>query len=183
MTIAAAGLVVTGLLAFLFFVLLYRQGANLSHWGSALAKVLITWLLSNCPLLFLTLESALNPTKSMAELFFSNVRFGEAIIYVAAILAPVLYTVGWHWKPAAKLYLFTNLVGVLACISIGAYVYARHLGSLPVDGDALFGITVALYILSMLFWYFSLVYELIVSSPSPGRDSARRVEEIERSLP
>lgn len=177
-------LISTAALAFAFFILLLRQGANPIQWGAALGQIAFVWVLSNSPIGLLLLESGLDPnSSSIFDLLNKEVRYAEAIIYVAAILAPVLYTLIWNFRPVAKVYVLINIGGVILCMGSASYIYARHLANVPSDIGTLAGTTMTIYILSLIFWYFSTVYELIVTNPAPGESATNRANRIRESLP
>jgi len=174
----------TAVLAVIFFILLFRQGANSIHWLQALGQVVFIWVLSNAPIGLLMLEASLSPESTgIASILKTKIRFAEAIIYIAAILAPVLYTLIWNFRPNAKIYVLINIGGVTLCIGSASYIYARDLASVPSNFDVLASTTLTIYVLSIVFWYFSVVYESIVTNPAPGASANHRAGEIEDSLP
>jgi len=177
-------LALTGLVAIVFLIMLLHQGASRTHWLHAAGQILFIWVLSNIPLGFLLIDSSLDPSsKSIFDSIRQQVRMGEAVVYLAAILAPVLFTLLMNYSVSAKVYVMTNIVGVILCVGCASYIYALHIRQAPADTDTLFIITGTLYALCVLIWYFSVVYELIVTNPDPGKSSKDRATEIEDSLP
>jgi len=171
------------LLAILFVVQLRGLGAKRTHWLSALVEVLLIWIFSNIPIFLSTLGKWMEPDSSQYNtLLFDNLGLDKALIFVTAILSTVLYISIMNLKEEAILFLRINLIGILACYILSVYIFARTESYARTDQEKLMQIGIFLYFASIIFWYFSVVFNKIFSAPDPGRDSQERADDIRANL-
>lgn len=175
--------IVSTLIVIALTIILVIEKVRLKNWGKALGEILLILFISNIPLLSVLLNSALDPGNlDWTRILSAYYSFGKSLIFVSAILAPVIYTLLFRIDKAPKLFVWLYVLGTGFCLWAAGIVYSRELSGIPTDEDVLQSIGWTLIFISLILWFFSRVFENSLASGSPGVHSKDRSQKIGDNL-
>jgi len=150
-------------------------------WLEAFRQVSVVLLISNIvPLFVIFLIHVVSEAKApftISEFYFvaaTNIKPSDAFIYICALIAPVLYTM-YSWNKAGKYFpYFWWFIGSQGLIElVGVIIFGMDRLNKINNWDFVRGAAIFLYVLALLVWYFSIVFDnrrlsQINSIPSPS---------------
>jgi hypothetical protein len=136
-------------------------------WLEALRQVAVVLAISNLvPLLVIFLIHVL--TEAHAPFTFSefvtvaanNIKPSDVFVYVCAIIAPVLFTM-YTWHRAGTYFpYFWSFISVQALIElVGVIIFGLDRLNKISNWAFVHNAAIALYLIALLVWYFSLVFD------------------------
>lgn len=180
---ASYAVYITSALALWLLILLLRQETRLEDWGKAAVEVFVVLIISNIAFGFYLAYVALKPDDmdigSAVRNFYG---FGESLVYLSAILAPVLYAVFRNMDGSAKQFFAINIIGILFCLAFAGVLFGQHLFNAPTDQVVFERIGWTLLFVSLTLWFFSRVFENALRNPKPGASAKRRADKIKEEL-
>lgn len=138
-------------------------------YGLSLTEVLFILFVSNFALTFLVFAFVVDTPGATLDLqtalgvLYLNFRPAETLVYILAILAPVLWMMAYNWRARRHVGFYWILLLVQALIVIGsAYIYGRA-NSQAVQNEE-FARRWAMICLTtgIVIWYVTLVYKKVV---------------------
>lgn len=133
--------------------------------GISLLEISFTLVVSNLALLFLIfvylveIEGA-DLTASMAiGVIKNNVKPGEVLVYLLALVAPTLWLMLANWRARRHAFLYSTLLMVqLLVIALAAYVYGASKFERALNARFVSDFALGAFLVGVLVWLVVLVY-------------------------
>jgi len=135
------------------------------------------FFVSNAALLFLVFTRLVDNKGAKPTLSYSSEVIAEAFVsteifvYILALIAPALYVMVFVWQARRHKVFYFFLAGLQVTIVLGSgYIYGRAKSGGIANIDFVNAWALACYVIGLLIWYVSLVYDKIMKSleiPNP----------------
>ena len=156
---------------FIFFAFyLYKIGASTKNFLDATIEILVTYFISNLPMIFLIAGAWLDKSPNKIEVITNNLKNiingGEVFIYISAVLAPVVWILVAYFKDSHRVLTGIYVITLFSIVPFAAFSFQQARLSSHVDPSALNTSAIILYSISLMLWYGAVVYTRFVGSYS-----------------
>lgn len=151
-------------------------------------EALFVFIISNSAILFLVFVRVVLTKDEgasgavLVEMVSQAVSPAEIFVYILALLAPALWVMFYHWRARRNpIFYFALLMLQGVIIVSSSFIYGQAKFGTIENPEFVRGWAMGCYLLGLLIWYISMVYEKMINAP-PIATMAPSGESIMREL-
>lgn len=149
------------------------------YYVDSLLECILIFIISNIPFAVLVISSIADNKNysfcwdSIRKIIGQNIAIGEVLVYISALIAPVMAVMIKYHRARRHFPMFTMLFFVQTLVVVVAVIFFMKYKSGPiVNLEFVSSGSFFLYIISLIMWYISIVYEKkLVDNPYKNEKS------------